>query len=89
MVFCIQVYLKWRKSVENTDFNQLRAKALSLSHPDRAALAQELIASLGTRQPGTIESDYRRRMRNYVDRTWLLAANTLTSHAESDRRIGS
>ena len=75
--------------MENSDFNQLRAKALSQSPADQAALAQELIASLGTRQSGTIESDYQRRMRNYIDRAWLLAANTLTSHAESEHRLGS
>jgi hypothetical protein len=87
MLLCTQVYLKWRKSVENSDFNHLRAKVLSLSHADRAALAQELIASLGTQQPVAIESDYQRRMRNYIDRSWLLAANTLTSYAQSDRQI--
>ena len=81
MLLCIQVYLKWRKIVKNSNFNQLRAKALSLSHADRKSLAQELIASLDTQQSGTIESDYQRRMRNYLDRAWLLAANTLTSHA--------
>ena len=75
--------------MKSFDFNQLQAETLSLSHADRTTLAQELIASLDAQQPDTIESDYQQRMRNYIDRAWLLAANTLTSYSKSGHRMES
>lgn len=64
----------------NTPLDRLRAEALHLPQADRAELAREMVASLdGALDSNVTESAYRQRMRKYIERTWAIAAKTLTA----------
>ena len=65
--------------MDNHQFDRLRVEALDLPQKERTKLAHELVASLsGAPNSKAIESAFQRRMRNYIEHSWALAAKTLT-----------
>jgi len=73
--------------MSHSNLERLRVEALRLGATDRAALARELLASL-TESPEsmTFESEFRRRMKSYIERSWTIASNSLTVRRDARTR---